>query len=748
MLAVRTLTTADGLAADRVDSIVADSHGFVANEGLPHRSAQALLETRSGVYLVGTARGLCQFHANGSGNKFATYPLREDPNENFVTTLLEAPSGRIWCATSGGLLEVLGGLKLRRQPMPPPPADWDRMIVSDLVEDAGGKLWLATPMGIYVRGRDGAFQRIAKPDGFRNEWVNALLLDKSGRLWAGTREGLALMRTESTAGRYGVQHVYTTKEGLINNDVGALAEGRDGAIWIGTTNGMSRLVPGSGPAVFQNFNRADGLIDREITALAADQAGNIWVGTEGAGAMRIETAGFRTFREQDGLASDRVWSVFADRSATVLAVAFSEVVHGWTINVFDGAKFHAVTPKVFSERPTWGNNQIVLQSRTGDWWAATDAGLCRYAPVKAASLAGRQPEACYEQGVLVFQIFEDSQGGIWASSQRPRDRLMRWDPRTKAISWFKEIPERAGLISAFAEDRAGNIWIGMYDGGVLLRYDGRQFARFTRSEGVPGGTIHGLLVDHSGRLWIASESGGLGLVEDPGSAQFRVRSYNTRNGLASNTVHCLVEDSAGRIYAGTQKGVDRLNPKTGQVKHFSVADGLAHGRTTSALRDASGNLWFATTQGLSKLTPTADEPPTVPSVYITDLRVGRERYPASQVGETFIRRGKLQPSQNQLEVEFVGHNEEPEENLRYTYKLEGGDSEWHEPGRDHRANYTGLAPGSYRFLVKATNSEGQESSVPAEVDFTILPPFWRRWWFEALALGSLASLVFAAHHLE
>ena len=167
---------------------------------------------------------------------------------------------------------------------------------------------------------------------------------------------------------------------------------------------------------------------------------------------------------------------------------------------------------------------------------------------------------------------------------------------------------------------------------------------------------------------------------------------------------------------------------------------------TSAIRDASGNLWFATTQGLSKLTPTADEPPTIPSVFITDLRVGRERHPVSQVGEKLIRRGKLQPYQNQLQVEFVGYNEEPEENLRYTYRLEGGDSEWHAPGRDHQANYPGLAPGSYRFLVKAVNSEGQESAVPAEVDFTILPPFWRLWWFEALALAGLAGLVFAAHH--
>lgn len=765
LLAIRTYTTADGLAADRVDSIVADSRGFVwfctpeglsrfdgyrivtfgTDEGLPHRAAQALVETRSGEYVLGTARGLCQFHAAGSGNKFATYPLRDDPPENFISALFEGPSGRIWCGTGGGIFEVLSGLKFRRQTLPAPVHGWDRILVEDIVEDAGGKLWVATTTGIYVIAKDGGVQRIAKEDGLANEWVNVLLLDKHNRLWAGTRSGLALMRDESAGGKCGVQQVYTEKQGLVTNNAAALTEGTDGAIWIGTTNGISRLLPGSGPAVFQNFTRAHGLIDREITALAADRAGNIWAGTEGAGVMRIETAGFTTFREQDGLPSDRVWSVFADRIGTVLAVAFSDTVRGWSVNVFDGVKFHAVVPKVFGERPTWGNNHILLQSRTGEWWAATDAGLCRYARMTAASLAGRQPEACYAQDTLVFQIFEDSKGGIWASAQRPRDRLMRWDPEKKAISWFKEVPERDGLISAFAEDRAGNIWIGLYAGGALFRYDGRQFTRFKRSEGVPAGTINGLLVDHSGRLWIASGSGGLGLVENPGSAQFRVRAYNTGNGLASNTIHCIVEDNAGRIYAGTQKGVDRLNPKTGQVKHFSSADGLAHGRTTSALRDASGNLWFATTQGLSKLTPTPDQPPAIPSVFITDLRVGRERYAVSQVGEKFIARGKLQPSQNQLQIEFVGYNEEPEENLRYTYRLDGGDSEWHAPGRDHQANYPGLAPGSYRFLVKAVNSEGQESAAPAEADFTILPPFWRRLWFETLALASLAGLVFAAH---
>jgi signal transduction histidine kinase len=48
-------------------------------------------------------------------------------------------------------------------------------------------------------------------------------------------------------------------------------------------------------------------------------------------------------------------------------------------------------------------------------------------------------------------------------------------------------------------------------------------------------------------------------------------------------------------------------------------------------------------------------------------------------------------------------------------------------------------------MVKAVTSEGVESAPPAEIDFTVLPPVWRRWWFESLLVALAAALVFAAH---
>ena len=762
LLPIRSYTTADGLAADRIECIVADSRGFIwfctpeglsrfdgyrmisfgTADGLPHREIEAFLETRSSTYLVGTRRGLSQFHSGASGKGFIPYQSGAGRLDKPVYTLKESPSGRIWCGTSGGLFEVLGGGRFRRQPLPGlEPAE-----VTDILEDAGGKLWVATTDGIFVLGKDGAPRRIAKDDGLVNQWVNALLLDRAGRLWAGTRNGLALMRNEGTAGRCGVQRVYTDKDGLSASNVMALAEGSDGTLWIGTTVGISRLLPGSGDPVFRNLTRSHGLSDREILALASDKAGNMWAGTEGAGVMRIGSSGFITFREQDGLATDRVFSVFGDRTGTVLAVTGSVTQPARSVNVFDGVGFHAVVPKVFGDKPGWGQQQILLQSRTGEWWAATKVGLCQFAPMSATDLARRQPKTCYAQDLDVFRVFEDSKGGIWASAQSPRgDRLLRWDPARKAISWLEDGPAQHNLVSAFAEDHNGNIWMGLWgaDGGELFRYDGRQFTGFKFPDGAPA-TIFALLVDHRGRLWIGSDGSGLGLVENPGSATFRVRTYDIASGLASNTILCIVEDNMGRIYAGTGKGVDRLDPATGHTKHFSSADGLAHGPFTSAFRDASGNLWFATTQGLSRLTPVADRPPTIPSVLITDLQTGGRRYPVSQAGEALIRPPKLDSSRNQLQVTFAGFNDEPGESLRYRYMLEGTDQAWHDT-REHTVNYAALEPGGYRFLVKAVNSEDQASVAPAEVDFVVLPPFWRRWWFEALALAGLAGLVLAAH---
>jgi ligand-binding sensor domain-containing protein/two-component sensor histidine kinase len=766
LLPIRTYTTADGLAADSVYRIVADSRGFLwfctmeglsrfdgyrfisygVAEGLPHRIIDALIETRSGDLWIGTPLGLSRIAASGSA-RFTNYRLAPSAAANDVGPILETRSGAILAATDASVFEWTDPANFRRREL----TGIDPSAITDMAEDRAGNLWIATTTGVSRYGPSGISQSFTVKNGLPGVWAQTLLFDSKGRLWAGVRGGLAMI-TQGTAGNWSVEKVYSYNSGLVGFDVKALHEGSDGSLWVGTQFGINRLTWDHGDTpVIENLTRDQGLSDRTILSLAEDQAGNIWAGTEGAGAMRIDRVGFTTYREQDGLATDRVFSVFEDRAGDLMTVTAGPGKKTHAVNIFDGIRFHSIAPGVFADNPTWGFDRILLQSRTGEWWAATTRGLCRFASVKPADLNRRDPRNCYTNDT-VFRVFEDSKGGIWASGQsKPGNRLMRWDPLTNEIVTFPIPLGSSGnpdeLVSAFAEDRQGNIWMGLWAGG-LYRYDGHRFQYFQKSDGLPGGGVFGLLAVENG-LWIAS-NGGLGRIENTSDQAPRVEIYNTARGLASNSIFCITSDLQGRIYAGTGRGIDRLEPKTGHIRHFSSANGLAHGGFKSAFRDRSGSLWFATTQGLSKLIPTApspaaDRPITPPRVFITDLRIGGESYPVSQIGEAHVSRLELRPSGNQLQVDFVGIDYEPGDILRYTYKLEGADSDWSPPRSQHAVNYAALSGGDYHFLVKAVTSDGLESAAPAVIDFTVLPPLWRRWWFEGLAIAFAIIGVFAAH---
>ncbi len=763
LLPIRTYSITEGLLSNRIDCIVPDSRGFVwfctpeglsrfdgyrittfgTAEGLPHRAVQAFLETRSGDYLIGTRTGLCQFRRDPGKHQFAAYTVGGTPPQNDVTALLESSSGKIWCGTSDGLFQMLPGFKFQRQSLPPPPVPWNRIEIAGLAEDSCGKLWLASSAGIYVMATNGSVQRLDQRDGLPGAVTNALLADRNGNIWAGVRGGLTLLRDGCSAGAPGVQRVYPPEFG---RNVAAITEGPGNAIWLATEDGVTRLLPGGDGASRQHLTRRQGLTDRVMVSIASDKSGNIWAGTEGAGVMSIQPDGFTTFREQDGLASDRVWSVLGDREGNVVTVSADQSQLAWSLNVFDGKKFQSMpAPKTFADHRAWGNDRILIQGRTGEWWGATSQGLCRYAPVRVKELAQRVPEACYGEDLSIFQVFEDSKGGIWASAQSMAgDRLVRWDPERKTLVSFPQWPRQNALVKSFAEDRQGNIWMGLWVNGSLYRYDGQQFVNFLPKDGVPAGTIFALLTDIQGRLWIGATSG-LGLLEHPGAGPFHVHTFDRTNGLSSSIIRALLEDRNGFIYVATGVGVDRLNPATGRFKHFSEADGLARGAIESAFRDSAGTLWFGATQGLSRLPPEESHPLSNPAVLITSLQTGGAPFPVSQRGETSISRIELEPSRNQLQVEFVAFTEEPEANLRYAYKLEGSDTEWSPPRSQHVVNYAALAPGKYRFQVKAVNSDGLESATPAEVDFIVLPPIWRRWWFEGMALATLTLMVYLLH---
>jgi signal transduction histidine kinase len=215
-------------------------------------------------------------------------------------------------------------------------------------------------------------------------------------------------------------------------------------------------------------------------------------------------------------------------------------------------------------------------------------------------------------------------------------------------------------------------------------------------------------------------------------------------GLSANNTAVITEDIYGRIYVATGRGLDQLDPETGRIKHFTTDDGLAPGGIIGVFRDSTGALWFGTHRGLSRFVPPPVETALPPPILITGLRVAGERRIVSALGETGIALADLAPDRNELQIDFVALGFAPGEVLRYQYRLEGSDADWGALSKQRTVNFASLAPGRYRFLVRAVNSDGVASANPATVSFTILRPVWQRWWFVSLAalVVGLTSLAF------
>src|SRR6266851_4712217 len=774
-LPLKTYTVADGLAHNAINKIVRDSRGFIwfctadglsrfdgytftnfgTDQGLPHANVTDLLETRSGEYWVATYGGIVRLNPKGAPANRVVYageasviapmftvivPEDQDRRAKAITVLLEDRNNTIWCGTQKGLSRLERSndrLALRSVDIGIPNEYAEQGVIADLLEDRHGSLWIAAPSGLYRHWPDGSAARYTKREGLPNDYLQNLLEDHQGQLWVGTLlGGFFRLVTDATSAPPMVAVAYSVRDGLPANWVFQLFETSNHRFWVATGRGLVEFFPNGDEhgRRFRSYTTRNGLSYHDITALNEDLGGNLWLGTNTAGAMKLARNGFVTYDEQDALF--QVSAIFEDRTGSVCFKG--NVLGDERTSVFEGAKLDPLNPNPpnFHQRfgcfdgqrfnwfkPKapfffgWVMEEVTLQARNGQWWVGSGLGLYRFpasdnfAQIKAAS-----PLAVYttEDGLAapqVFRLFEDSRDNIWISTTFG---LARWEHASETMRDMANSPGlpslKDNLPRSFGEDRAGNVWIGFNDG--LARYTQSSFKFFTATDGLPPGAIMNIYLDHAGRLWLASARGGIVRVDDAGGEKPSFVSYTTAQGLSSNNTEVITEDVDGHIYVGGGHGLDRLDPATGRVKHFTTADGLAPGLFRAAFRDHNGVLWFGMTRGLSRLAPAPDDPAAPPPVLITGLRVAGSSRLVSALGENEMALTDLSANDNQLQLDFVALGFVFGEVLRYQYKLEGADADWSAPSELRRVTYAKLAPGRYRFLVRAVTSDGTFSQCP------------------------------------
>jgi diguanylate cyclase (GGDEF)-like protein len=261
----------------------------------PTLTAHALVADGDGGWWVPTAN-LGLLHWQPQLGRTARLPLRAHSGETlpdpYMNDALRDRRGRLWVACSHGLAAVQGDQTLRLLDPAGSPGKLLTGGVFALAEAAEGGLWLGTAQGLlFYDPKTGRTQRYAhdERDGqsLSDSMVVSIHVAPSQTLWVGTQAGLNRAIWTSGSPLQGLRfRRYGAGDGLPDQTIQALVSDRQGTLWIGTKRGVASLDRGRDR--FRAWTPADGLPDDSVNwraALAASD-GSVYFGTS-SGLLRL-----------------------------------------------------------------------------------------------------------------------------------------------------------------------------------------------------------------------------------------------------------------------------------------------------------------------------------------------------------------------------------------------------------------------------------------------------------------------------
>lgn len=270
---------------------------FTSKSGLPGNHIRALLYDSKGTLWIGTVgAGLCRL-TNGI---FSTFSTQDGLSHTDIYGLYEDREGCLYIGTSGGGLNRLRNGSVTVYNKRPGFADpWSVM------EDNTGTMWFSMfANGITaVNPQSGMVQHLNTQKGLPSNNAHAMMQDKDGSFWFGTRDkGFCHVVHGKVVRQYGI------KDGLPNERVRVFLRDSKGRLWIGTDKGASCFANGS----FMHFGKSKGLSDGRTPVIHEDRTGKIWIGTrEGLFVLENDVV-VKSYTIQSGMAGDNVIWMSAD----------------------------------------------------------------------------------------------------------------------------------------------------------------------------------------------------------------------------------------------------------------------------------------------------------------------------------------------------------------------------------------------------------------------------------------------------
>jgi signal transduction histidine kinase/DNA-binding response OmpR family regulator/ligand-binding sensor domain-containing protein len=477
----------------------------------------------------------------------------------------------------------------------------------------------------------------------------------------------------------------------------------------------------------QILDKASGLQDDNVKYVFQDSQGNLWLAL-GNGISKIEYL-------------SRI-SIYDDRSnlfgnvQTVSMHGLENVLYAGT----DKGLYYLVSPGKFRLIPGLSRNCWSLLSVEDSLLVATSDGVFQV-DNKNNSIQGVTKKSSY-----VLHRSRKDPNRVWVGT---RDGLVSLylNSKDKSNRWILEriFEEVTQEIRTIAEDKSGNLWLGIRTKGVMkVELSSNKtimnpvVTRYGKSHVLPPGENH-----------VFSAAGHVMFATDKGIFRFEPKNNiflpdttlgDEYTGNKGKGVFCIAEDKNKHIW---------LHSQSRNIQAIPRPDGTYRIDKTPFLRvpdvqvnfifpDPDGNIiWFARNNNLMR--------------YNTGIKKNyRQDY------NTIIRKvlvngnpvfygygykeflPEIPYRDRNLRFEFAAPFFEDEASTRYRCILEGYETEWSGFTGETWKDYTNLDSGLYTFRVQAQNVY-RHTGKDEVFQFKILPPWYYTWW-AFLLYGLMVSL--------
>lgn len=673
---------------------------------------------------------------------------------------------------------------------------------TQMFEDRESRVWLCTNAGLwrYDAERDSFVQfdhHSSEGKLLARITIRSVSIDRSEMWWIGSSaEGLFSYDPQTHEVRR-----YTSRQdkqyGPIDKEIIALCADKQGYVWLATLRGAYRLNTRTGTLenFAKRFRTPVHLVEGIILDVQEDSKGNIWIGTFHGGLYRYIPAvdTFLNFRHDPddprSLVSNRVESVFEDMTGTLWFASYRAGLNKYTPVTDPFYRFMTATPG----RPGIRGDAVyaIAQDSSGRLLFGTnEQGLTLFDPATGNSMP-HPARGAPLYGTLAVCV--DRQGNIWTGEGATLLKLDRRANRFKKVPLLARtlLPTNAE-VKCITQDHMGDMWVGLNEGGLFrIQPSSGAMTHYTYSAedstSLPWNAVWSIFEDSRNTLWVGTFGGGIARLNRASNTFIRYRSNEGDPlSLSGDLVYSITEDAEGFLWVGTfARGLNRFDPSTGKCKRFFEKDGLPNNFVKVALPDDKGNLWISTDRGIAKLDgrtgtftnlavtdglhgdvflsgaycrtreglflfggmggATGFIPDSVrklttpPPVAITAFQVYDRPFPLER-GLYDLPTVTLSHDQNFVSFEFAALDFTAPARNRYKFKMEGLDTGWVDGGVRRFARYTHLPPGRYTFRVIGANKDGVWNHAGASFLIIITPPFWSTWWFRGAMLALLIAL--------